>query len=202
MNVMTLLTPIILFVVGTARLIHSRTLLLWHIGGQIEKGQSPVALGAYWIDKLVEKYRNGAKPSLSINSKTVSFDLPSERKKIIYVMSALLGDNCYIGYIFHPEIWLWRFQYDLVSFFAKFPNIELILKPPLVERYPQITNPIFNYLKEQCFPNVHVFAENIPLEHIIHLADAFILDSPSTPLLPLVASEKPFLAYFDRTFLN
>lgn len=166
------------------------------------KRAKPVALGAYWIDKLVEKYRNGAKPSLSINSKTVSFDLPSERKKIIYVMSALLGDNCYIGYIFHPEIWLWRFQYDLVSFFAKFPNIELILKPPLVERYPQITNPIFNYLKEQCFPNVHVFAENIPLEHIIHLADAFILDSPSTPLLPLVASEKPFLAYFDRTFFK
>ena len=72
-------------------------------------------------------------------------------------MSALLGDNCYIGYIFHPEIWLWRFQCDLVRFFAKFTDIELILKPPLIERYPQITNPIFNYLKEQCFSNVHVF---------------------------------------------
>lgn len=166
------------------------------------KRAKPIALGAYWIDELVEKYRNGLKPSISINSKAVNLGWSSERKKIIYVMSALLGDNCYIGYIFHPEIWLWRFQCDLVRFFAKFPDIELILKPPLVERYPQITNPIFNYLKEQCFPNVHVFAENIPLEHLIHLADAFILDSPSTPLLPLVASEKPFLAYFDRTFFK
>ncbi len=162
----------------------------------------PIPMGACWLDELVGRYRNGMELSMSVNQKTANLKVPSKRKTIMYVMSALLGDNCYIGFIFHPEIWLWRFQYDLVTFFTKFPHIDLILKPPLAERYPQITNPIFTWLPTQRLENVHVFSENIPLEHILPMADAFILDSPSTPLLPLVASEKPFLAYFDRSFFQ
>jgi hypothetical protein len=163
------------------------------------KRARPVVTGSAWVDELVTRYRT-AKPC-SAEQMTADQKLP-KRKTIMYVMSALLGDNCYIGYIFHPEIWLWRFQYELINLLSRCPDIDVILKPPMSDRYPQITNPVFDWLKVQDFKNIRVYPEDTALEKIMDMADAFIVDSPSTPLWPLVSSEKPFAAYIDRTFFK
>lgn len=165
------------------------------------KRARPVTLGSAWIDELVTEYRKEIPPSENIHTEAPS-DRLRKRKSIMYVMSALLGDNCYIGYIFHPEIWLWRFQFELVNYLAKFPDIDILLKPPISDRYPQIPNPIFEWLEKQNIPNVRIISEDIALEKIIDLADAFIIDSPSTPLWPLTATEKPFLTYIDKSFFR
>ena len=90
------------------------------------KRAKPVTLGSAWIDEMVTEYRKERQSSKNIHTEVTS-ERERKRKTIMYVMSAFLGDNCYIGYIFHPEIWLWRFQLELVSFLAKFPNIDILL---------------------------------------------------------------------------
>ena len=44
----------------------------------------------------------------------------------------------------------------------------------------------------------HVFADDTELMECINLADAFITDSPSTPLMKLVATRLPILLWVDR----
>jgi hypothetical protein len=153
------------------------------------KRAKPVVTGSAWIEDLVAQYR---KPDQKLQN----------RRTIMYIMSALLGDNCYTGYIFHPEIWLWRFQCELITLLSQFPDIDVILKRPMSDRYPQIINPVFDWLKTQDFKNIRIYPEDTALEKIIDLADAFIVDSPSTPLWPLAATEKPFAAYVDSTFFK
>ncbi len=154
----------------------------------------PVVIGAAWLDELVAKCRK-EKPQ-TLNKKV------SEHKTIMYVMPEMIGDNCYLGYTLHPEIWLRRFEFELIRILTAFPDIELLLKPPLANRFPYIANPIFNWVEERHFKNVRVFQENVPLENITHLADAFIVVTPSVPLQVLVATEKPFIAYIDRSFFK
>jgi hypothetical protein len=165
------------------------------------KRAKPVTMGSVWIDEMVAEYRK--EKYLRKNAcQEETADRLQKRKTIIYVMSAILGDNCYIGYVFHPEIWLYRFQLELINFMKKFPNIDVLLKPPISDRYPQITNPVFEWLAKQNVKNIRVFSEDIALEQCIDLADLFIIDSPSTPVWPLVSTEKPFLAYIDKTFFR
>lgn len=161
------------------------------------KRAKPVTLGMAWLDGLVDKYRKPQMTNITINS-----DGLNKRKKIMYVMPALMGDNCYIGHVFHPEIWLSRFQVELISFLSRFQDVDVILKPPVKDRYPQIRNPVFDWLNNQDFKNIKVYSEDTQLENIIDLADAFIIDSPSTPLLPLLCTDKPFLAYIDKSFFR
>ena len=161
------------------------------------KRAKPVTLGLSWLEELVEEYRTPKTTNM-----TAPPAGPDKRKTIMYIMSAMLGDNCYIGHIFHPEIWLWRFQAELISFLSKHPDIDVILKPPVLNRYPQITNPVFDWLKQQDFLNTTVFSEDIRLENILDMADAFVIDSPSTPVWPLTCTDKPFLAYIEKSFFK
>ena len=163
------------------------------------KKAKPVTLGSVWIDEMVSEYRKEKYPQKNIYQEETA-DEYRKRRTIMYVMSALLGDNCYIGYVFHPEIWLYRFQLELIDFMTKFPNIDLLLKPPIPDRYPQITNPVFDWVAKHNIQNIRVFSQEIALEKCIDLADAFIIDSPSTPVWPLACTEKPFLAYIDKSF--
>lgn len=167
----------------------------WRTG---RKRAIPVTLGSAWLDDLAARYRSKKHAIENMNKKPHN----RNQRTIMYVMSALLGDNCYIGHIFHPEIWLWRFQAEAISFMAKYPDIKVILKAPPLGRYPQITNPVFDWFKKQDFPNITIFPDDGYLEDIIDLADAFIIDSPSTTVWPLVCTEKPFIAYIDKTFFR
>ncbi|MHC4815741.1 MAG: hypothetical protein ACYTFN_21930 [Planctomycetota bacterium] len=148
----------------------------------------PVPLGAPWVEEIVaaERPRGGGEAT---------------GRRIMYVMSALLGDNAYLGYAFHPEIWYHRFQRRLIEALSRFPDCHVLLKPPLGDRYPQIDNPIFGWLEEQGYGNIEVMG-NVPLADVLGEADAFIVDSPSTPLLQLVATDKPFLVYADRDYFK
>lgn len=147
------------------------------------KRATPVALGSTWVEDIARETR--AKP----------IDPP--RRRIMYVMSALLGDNAYLGYIFHPEIWYQRFQRKLVETLLSYPEHEVIVKPPLLHRYPQIPNPTLDWLVSRSAPNLEILPD-IPLTDVLDRADAFIVDSPSTPLVQIAATDKPFVLYCDR----
>ncbi|MEE9126423.1 MAG: hypothetical protein V3U11_04730, partial [Planctomycetota bacterium] len=158
------------------------------------KRARPVPLGAPWIEDIVVKER--ARPRTT--------EQPTERtrgRRIMYVMSALLGDNVYLGYVFHPEIWYQRLQRRLIQALSCFADCHVLLKPPLLNRYPQIPNPVFSWLEEQAYPNVEVMGD-VVLTDVLGEADAFIIDSPSTPLVQLAATEKPFLVYADKNYFK
>lgn len=159
----------------------------------------PVPIGSPWLESVVKTQRQGHFGGLSSNDGVPyrgNGNTPAKRT-VMYIMSAMVGDNRYLGYVYHPEIWYWRFQRKLVRLFLKFPETKILLKPPLHERYPQIENPLFQWLETVNCSNVEVMG-NVQLEKVLDRADAFILDSPSTPLLYVVATEKPIIAYIDR----
>lgn len=168
------------------------------------KRAKPVPLGNPWINGLVSRdrfsgNRGGEKTPVE---RSVEFQKRDKQAPVImYVLAAMVGDNRYLGYVFYPEIWYYQFQRRVIENFAKFPGIRFLLKPPLKDRYPQIHNPLFDWLNREGPPNVEVM-EDIPLSQVLHRADGFILDVPATPLLEILATGKPALLYADRRCLK
>ena len=117
-------------------------------------------------------------------------------KRIMVVLSALLGDCRFLGYVFTPEIESSRFMLRVVKRLLE-EEIEIVIKQPLSKRYPQQTHPVVDWLKLKSFSNV-AFADDVELMQCINLADAFITESPSTPLLKLAATRLPILLSVDR----
>ena len=66
------------------------------------------------------------------------------------------------------------------------------------DRYPQIRNPLFDWMERNRPQNIEVMGD-VRLESVLDLANAFIVDSPSTPLLSLVATDKPFILYAENS---
>lgn len=143
----------------------------------------PVPLGAPWISDLVRRYRSTSAQ-------------PRPVRRVMVVLNALLGDCRYIGRVFPPEIDYWRFTRRLIERLASEP-IEVILKPPLPGRYPQSLNPIEGWVEEGRFANVTMLRD-VPLAECLDEADAFIVESPSTPLPQIVATRAAVLLYVDK----
>ena len=142
-----------------------------------------VPLGAPWIADLVSRARRDP-------------PLPRPVRRVMVVLNALLGDCRYLGRVFPPEIAYWRFTRRMVERLVQEP-LEIIVKPPLWNRYPQQRNPVEDWLEERGYPNVSVLRE-IPLAECLDQADAFLLESPSTPLPHIAATRSALLLYIDR----
>jgi len=142
-----------------------------------------VPLGAPWIADLVRHARRGPPE-------------PRPIKRVMVVLNALPGDCRYLGRVFPPEIAYWRFTRRLIERLVKEP-LEIIVKPPLLNRYPQQRNPVEDWLEERRYPNVSILRE-VPLADCLDQVDAFLLESPSTPLPHIVATRSTLLLYIDR----
>jgi len=167
----------------------------------------PVAVGLPWLDELVHRYRRNGSESTDagMNNSAEKVDHGHEEPgglTVMYVMSAMVGDLAYLGYVFVPDITVWRFQCRVVEAFERHPSVRLILKPPLKGRYPQVVNPLFEWLACREASNVSVLEQDIPFSEIMDKADAFIIDNPATPLLQAVATTKPLLVFSDKSVLR
>ena len=165
------------------------------------KRAKPFAVGAPWIEDLVKGQRkNKAKNDDSERCVRQGNHKTGDHadRTIMYIMSALVGDNRYLGYVHHPEIWYWKLQRELVKRMSRFPDVRVLLKPPMRDRYPQIRNPLFDWMERNRPQNIEVMGD-VRLESVLDLANAFIVDSPSTPLLSLVATDKPFILYAENS---
>jgi hypothetical protein len=113
------------------------------------------------------------------------------------VLNALMGDCRDLGFVFPPEIEYWRFTRRLVLRLARESWIHVVAKPPLADRYPQLENPLLEWIESRRFSNVSILRD-VALKDCLDQADAFVLESPSTPLLHVAATEKPLLLYINR----
>lgn len=144
----------------------------------------PVPTGLPWLQDDMDTHRQ---PRI-FSTKRV--------KRIMLILQALLGDCRFFGHIFMPEIEISSVMFRIVNRLLK-EDIEIVIKQPLSDRYPQQTHPVVSWLIEKDYSNV-VFADDIELMECINLADAFITDAPSTPLMKLVATRLPILLCVDR----
>lgn len=143
----------------------------------------PVPTGLPWVEDLAARSRAAQDPLRPIG-------------RIMVVMNALVGDCRYLGYVFPPEIAYWRFARRVVQRLAREP-LEVVVKLPLGERYPQQRSPLEDWLRDHPHPNVRILA-GVPLRECLDEADAFVLEGPSTPLLHVAATRAQLLLYADR----
>ena len=155
----------------------------WRIG---VKRAVPIPTGLPWLKDDMDNYRQ---PRVFGNKQV---------KRIMVVLSALVGDCRYLGYSYTPEIQNSRFMFRIVKRLLE-EKIEIVIKQPLSNRYPQQTHPVVLWLTSENFSNV-VFADDVDLMECLNLADAFVIDSPSTPLLKLAATRTPILLSIDRRY--
>ena len=148
------------------------------------KRAQPVPTGMPWVERIVA--RRGSGPERSGG------------RRVMLVLNALLGDCRDLGFTFSPEIAYWQFTRKVVQRLAAEPGVEVLVKPPLRERYPQMPTPLLEWIDAQHYANVAVMPE-IPLGECMEQADAFVIESPSTPLLHVVATDKPLLMYANRS---
>jgi len=146
----------------------------------------PVATGLPWVQDILvrsrsesrQRHRNGP-------------------RRVMVILSALVGDIRYIGYVYPPEFADVALHRRIIATLAAADDVEVVVKPPLLSRYPQLRHPIVEWLSEQRFDRVRVL-EQVPLSECLDEADAFVLATPSTPLLNIVATEKPIMLHLDR----
>jgi hypothetical protein len=142
----------------------------------------PVATGLPWAARLMT-----SQPDMH---------LKQDRRRVMLVLNALLGDCRDLGFVFPPETEYWQWTRKVINCLAKWDDIEIVIKPPLQARYPQMPNPLLDWIRDCDLSSVTVVAD-LPLKDCLHLADAYIFESPSTPLLHLAASNKPILLYIN-----
>ena len=149
------------------------------------KRAKPVPTGIPWASEL---------PTKVPKNTTVE---PNSRRRIMLVLNALLGDCRDLGFVFPPETEYWRFTRKVIELLAEKLDVDIVIKPPLRCRYPQMPNPLLDWIKDQRLHRVTVVGDT-PLKDCLDLADAYILESPSTPLLQVAATNKPLLLYINR----
>lgn len=159
----------------------------WTFWNDEVKRAEPVATGLPWIEQLIKNEREVSNKEKKNTNKKYT---------VMYVASALVGDNHYLGYVYPSDIWQWRLQKKMIETVKEFPSVHFLFKAPLRARYPQPENPIFDHIKDINTDNIEVMPD-IPLKEVLDEADLFILDSPSTPLLHVLATTKPFILYAD-----
>jgi hypothetical protein len=144
------------------------------------KRAQPVGLGQPWLEEvwIEQRRRESARPAA----------------RLMYVMSSLPGDNAYIGRVYPEDIAYARLQLRIGELLARYATVQVIVKPPLRGRYPQLKPPLLDYLAGASCRNIQVVSE-VPLRDCLDRADAFLLDSLSTPLLYVLATRKPFIVY-------
>ena len=146
----------------------------------------PIPTGLPWLQDEMKNYRQ---PRVFGNKQV---------RRIMVILSALVGDCRYLGYTFIPEIENSRSMFRVVKRLLE-EEIEIVIKQPLKNRYPQQTHPVVLWLESNEFSNV-VFADDVDLMECLNLADAFVMESPSTPLLKLATTRVPILLNVDRRY--
>jgi hypothetical protein len=149
------------------------------------KRARPVPTGLGWVVNTHDAQVDGAR----------SF---TPKLRIMVILNALVGDCRDLGYVFHPEISYWRFKRRVVERLLRDPDISILIKPPLTTRYPQMANPLMNWIEKNPHSNIDILPD-VPLAQCLDRADAFILESPSTPLIVTAATDKPIFVYIDRS---
>ncbi|MFC1986971.1 hypothetical protein ACFLVH_00245 [Chloroflexota bacterium] len=150
----------------------------------------PIAIGSAALDAMAQ-----VKDKIPSNHPQ---DRSGKYQKVIYVPSSLFGDQRYHTNYIYPDIWYWRLQQEIIKILGHFPEIQLIAK-----LHPRdiVKNPIYDWFRKNPLPNVKIIRDT-PFIKLLHEADLFIMDHPSTTLVQALTTNKKIILYNDRTFFR
>jgi len=143
----------------------------------------PIAVGSAVLDELRHRRRTAAQRSAALSDLALEPSLPT----VFYVPTSLddyvrpiPGRNRAPSTTFHIER-------SIADIFAQFPNVQCVFKLHAATAL----SPIVQYVKDRGYANCRVITEDF--KKLVHLADAFVLDYPSTTLLEALTTNRPIL---------
>ncbi|MBF0328474.1 MAG: hypothetical protein HQL10_04900 [Nitrospirae bacterium] len=113
-------------------------------------------------------------------------------KVCVYLLNILAGNTHYLSHKnYQSDIFLWRFQKEVVDLFAKQKDWRLIIKP-----HPdrKIYNPLEDHLADKGITNVAIDYDH-QADGLMQMSDLVILDYPATSLLKAIAMKKEILVF-------
>lgn len=117
------------------------------------------------------------------------------RPRVVFVPTFLSGDVRRVGEPTYPATWYYRFQTELVRYFASRPECQFVWKAPEAEL---VYNPMRERIAALGAPNI-VFRNGRLLDEL-RQADRVICDNPSTPMIEALAMGLPTLVLVHRSF--
>ena len=121
----------------------------------------------------------------------------SQRKTILYVTTNYYQNSYYVHL---PPAFsdnsLWRVQRVILETLGQENRCDVIIKlhPSYLYRKP----PLRLYAKENRFYNCRFVADKQPLPELLQMADAILIDWPSTTLLQALTTSKPIFVYLGH----
>jgi hypothetical protein len=107
----------------------------------------------------------------------------------MYVPTSLLWPERFLPYDGYPANIYFKWQRELVDLFSKYDE-QFLVKLPYKEG---VKNPLSDYIQDKGIKNCRVLT--VPLTEILHIADLFIIDYPSTALLQALTTDKKVVLF-------
>jgi hypothetical protein len=116
------------------------------------------------------------------------------RKNLMYIPTALHGDVQHYPYNGGTDTYYFEVQKRIVGLCSGFPGVRLYIKgrPSVGGRSSTASVQSAHAIRKNCS-----LIQYLPLEQVLELGDAYILDFPSTTLLECLTTGKPVFLYLD-----
>lgn len=147
-----------------------------------------LAIGSSALDDLAQQKESTRRTN----------DMLSGKRTVVYVTNAIHGATRYHSYHLYPDIWYWRLQREIIQVCVQFPEIDLLYKAFPNER---LKNPVEDWVQQENIPNCQI-VRDIPFSNMLHVADLFIIDYPSTVLLEALTTNKKVIVFAGRRFIR
>ena len=152
---------------------------------------SPYPVGSRALDRISET------SAVAGNKEEVlrSLGLDTSGKLVMYVVDEFGGNWGYYP-SFYPDTWYYAHQRRMVDLFARYPQIQFLVKVAL----GHARNPIDEYVKRTRAANVKVVARG-RFSEMLPAADAVLIDYPAATLVEALAARVPVLVMADPSLL-
>lgn len=117
---------------------------------------------------------------------------------ILYIPTMFNGHDDYLGSGHLPDIVYFEMQQRVIDRFCQHPEVHLVYKNFVGA--DRVTNPISTYIGLKL--SNYTLIDDVKLVDLVWAVDVIICDYPGTALLEASLTNKPILAYVDRTGLN
>lgn len=149
-----------------------------------KRSATAIPVGSAALDHLKK-----STPSVARNRLLRKFGLSPDKPTVMYVPNHMCGNIRVAPYHSPSASRSYRLQKEFLKVFSEFPQIQFVLK--LQDERLNPCSPIAQLTLEQHLENCTVITE--PFVSLLHMADMFISDYPSTSFLEMLTTDRPIL---------
>jgi hypothetical protein len=143
----------------------------------------PVSVGSAALDEV-----RGRKTGIREKRREKrALGLKSDVPAIFYVPTSMDGYLRPIPARNRSPSLMFEIERAIADFFSQFPDFQFVFKMHAVH----VESPISRYIEDRGYSNCKVIRQ--PFRKLLHLADAFVADFPSTSFLEMLTTDRPIL---------